>query len=41
MQMQGFDRDVMVAAYMAFREFDERRDMLRFGDAQFNQDVTG
>ena len=41
MQMQGEDLDVMVAAYLAFREFDERRDMLMFGDPQFNQDVTG
>lgn len=41
MQMQGEDMDVMVAAYLAFREFDERRDMLMFGDPWFNQDVTG
>ena len=41
MQMQGEDLDVMVAAYLAFREFDERRDMLIFGDPWYNQDVTG
>lgn len=40
-KMQGEDMDVMVAAYLAFREFDERRDMLMFGDPWFNQDVTG